>query len=178
MERIIDYVRWYSDISLTTLPFNEVDNLVFCALSYWKFPDMNWGHGKHTLRECYEKLHGDPVEMKTTDTDDSMAEFVRCAAESRRFGDLLVSDYVEEFYPEVPIQFSAVTFHIPRILSASVSAAFLRRSVSSLFISATDTSICSFRAVFFSICLWISAFFPESAYTPGNPLTLRITCSV
>jgi hypothetical protein len=114
MERIIDYVRWYSDISLTTLPFNEVDNLVFCALSYWKFPDMNWGHGKHTLRECYEKLHGDPVEMKTTDTDDSMAEFVRCAAESRRFGDLLVSDYVEEFYPEVPIQFSAVTFHLDR----------------------------------------------------------------
>ena len=42
MEHIIDYVRWYSDISFDVLPVNVVDNLVLCALSYWKFPDMGW----------------------------------------------------------------------------------------------------------------------------------------
>ena len=114
MDRIVDYVRWYSPFTFDSLPFNEADNLVFCALSYWKFPDMNWNRRKYTLRECFEQLHGEPVQMMTTEKDDSMADFVRYAAESRRFGDLLVSDYVDEYYPEVPIQFSAVTFHLDR----------------------------------------------------------------
>ena len=114
MDRIVDYVRWYSLLTFDILPFNEVDNLVFCALSYWKFPDMNWNRRKYTLRECFEQLHGEPVQMMTAEKDDSMADFVRYTAESRRFGELLVSDYVDEYYPEVPIQFSAVTFHLDR----------------------------------------------------------------
>ncbi len=114
MDRIIDYVRWYSDIPFDILPFNEVDNLVLCGLSYWKFPDMNWQRGRYTLRACYESLQSKTVEMMTTDTDETMPDFVRYAALSRRFGELYVSDYVEEFYPEVPIQFSAVTFHLDR----------------------------------------------------------------
>ena len=114
MDRIIDYVRWYSDFTFDVLPFNEVDNLVFCGLSYWKFPEMNWKRHKYTLRECYDQLHGEPVQMMTAEKDESMADFVRYAAQSRRFGELLVSDYVDEYYPEVPIQFSAVTFHINR----------------------------------------------------------------
>ena len=112
MERIIDYVRWYSDIPFDVLPFNEVDNLVLCALSYWQFPKMDWTAGRHTLRTCFEQIQGDDVQMMTTDTDGSMADFVRYAAQSRRFGDLYVSDYVDEFFPEVPIQFSAITFHL------------------------------------------------------------------
>ena len=114
MDRIIDYVRWYSDITFEVLPFNEVDNLVLCGLSYWKFPEMGWGHKKHTLRACFDQLQGADVQMMTTDTDASMAEFVRCAACSRRFGDLFVSDYVDVLIPEVPTQFSAITFHLDR----------------------------------------------------------------
>ena len=115
MDRIIDYVRWYSDIPFDQLPFNEVDNLVFCGLSYWKFPELDWARSKkHTLRECFEQLHGEPIQMMTAEKDETMADFVRYAAESKRFGDLYVSDYVDEFYPEVPIQFSAVTFHLDR----------------------------------------------------------------
>ena len=114
MDRIIDYVRWYSELPLDVLPFNEVDNLVLCGLSYWKFPDLDWGRKKHTLRECFEQLNGAPVEMMTAEKDETMPDFVRFAAASRRFGDLLVSDYVDEFFPEVPIQFSAVTFHLDR----------------------------------------------------------------
>ena len=114
MDRIIDYVRWYSDIPLTVLPFNEVDNLVLCALSYWKFPEMDWHRQKHTLRECFDALHEESVEMMTAEKDETMSDFVRLAAESKRFGDLYVSDYVDEFFPEVPIQFSAVTFHLDR----------------------------------------------------------------
>ena len=112
MERIIDYVRWYSDLTFDILPFNEVDNLVLCALSYWKFPEMDWLSGKHPLNACYAALKEGKIEMMTTDTDETMADFVRYACTSKRFGELFVSDYVDEFFPEVPIQFSAVTFHL------------------------------------------------------------------
>ncbi|MBR0205775.1 MAG: DUF2974 domain-containing protein [Clostridia bacterium] len=112
MERIIDYVRWYSDFTFDILPFNEVDNLVLCALSYWKFPKMDWLSGKYPLNACYAALNGAKAEMMTTDTDETMADFVRYACASKRFGELFVSDYVDEFFPEVPIQFSAVTFHL------------------------------------------------------------------
>ena len=112
MDRIIDYVRWYANIPFELVPFNEVDNLVLCGLSYWKLPEMNWSRRKHTLRECYEQLHGETVEMMTADTDETMPDFVRYAAESRRFGDLLVSDYVDEYFPDIPLQFSAMTFHL------------------------------------------------------------------
>lgn len=112
MDRIIDYVRWYADLSFDVLPFSEVDNLVLCALSYWKFPAMDWAAGPYSLSACYDALGGAAVEMMTTDTDATMADFVRAAAKSKRFGSLLVSDYVEEFLPEVPIQFSALTFHL------------------------------------------------------------------
>ena len=71
MDRIVDYVRWYSLLTFDSLPFNEVDNLVFCALSYWKFPDMNWNRRKYTLRECFEQLHGEPVQMMTAEKDEA-----------------------------------------------------------------------------------------------------------
>ena len=112
MEHILDYVRWYADLPFSILPFNEVDNLVLCGLSYWQFPQMDWTCGPHTLKACFEALQDKQIEMMTTDTDQTMSDFVRQAAQSKRFGTLLVSDYVDEFFPEVPIQFSAVTFHL------------------------------------------------------------------
>ena len=66
MDRILDYVRWYADIPFSVRPFDEVDNLVLCALSYWKFPRLDWQNEMYSLRECYERLDGAPVEMMTT----------------------------------------------------------------------------------------------------------------
>lgn len=114
MDRILDYVRWYADIPFSVRPFDEVDNLVLCSLSYWQLPELDWEKKGYTLRECYEQLQDKPVEMMTTDTDDTMANFVRCAALSKRFGDLLISGYVDTFLPEVPAQFSAMTFHLDK----------------------------------------------------------------
>jgi len=114
MDRIIDYVRWYADIPFSVRPFSEVDNLVLCGLSYWKLPSLDWEHEAFTLRECFERSQEAPVEMMTTDTDETMPDFVRYAAMSRRFGDLIVSGYVDTFIPEVPAQFSAMTFHLDK----------------------------------------------------------------
>ena len=114
MDRILDYVRWYADIPFSVRPFDEVDNLVLCALSYWKFPRLDWQNEMYSLRECYERLDGAPVEMMTTDTDETMSDFIRYAVMSKRFGDLIVSDFEESYLPEVPTQFCAMTFHLDR----------------------------------------------------------------
>ena len=37
MSNIIDYVQWRGDIPLSASPFNEVDSLVLCVLSYLPF---------------------------------------------------------------------------------------------------------------------------------------------
>lgn len=149
MEHIIDYVRWYSNIPFDVLPFNEVDNLVLCALSYWKFPEMDWAHGHFTLRACFEQTHGEPVEMMTTDTDATMPDFVRYAAQSRRFGELYVSDYVDEFFPEVPTQFSAITFHLDE-----------------------DTRYIAFRGTDSSIAGWKEDFMISFTETKAQALSL------
>ena len=148
MDRIIDYVRWYADIPFQILPFNEVDNLVLCGLSYWKFPDME--ESAPTLHQCYDRLQGEPVEMMTTDTDETMADFVRSAALSKRFGALPVSDYVEKFIPEVPIQFSAITFHLDE-----------------------DTRYIAFRGTDSSIAGWKEDFMISFTETVAQRLSLK-----
>ena len=112
MDRIIDYVQWYKDVPFSVVPFSEVDNLVLCALSYWKMSPLLHCQGSMSLKQCFDALEGSSVEMMTTDTDPTMKAFVALCSASKRYGSLLISDYVDEFYPEVPIQFSAVTFHL------------------------------------------------------------------
>ena len=34
---VLDYLRWRGDLPLTADPFNEVDNLILCTLSYLNF---------------------------------------------------------------------------------------------------------------------------------------------
>ena len=34
MANILDYMDWRGDLSFSESPFNEVDNLIFCLLSY------------------------------------------------------------------------------------------------------------------------------------------------
>jgi len=115
MDRLLDYICWRGDLTFAERGFCDADNLVFCALAYLKFPDECLDGRPRTLRECYDMLlRGRGVEMMTTDTDVSMADVVRRAAESARFGRLAVRDYVDVFDgdPKDPVQFSAVTFEL------------------------------------------------------------------
>lgn len=45
MANILDYLEWRGDLSLTDVPFNEVDNLVLSTLSYFDFADIVSGLG-------------------------------------------------------------------------------------------------------------------------------------
>lgn len=111
MANILDYVAWRGDIPFSLDGPNEVDALIFSALSYIPF------------RGRVRKTPGTPVLLKDAAADffaspepigyvrpDYDLALLRCAGESRRFGSAGVLNYREVFIPERDTQFAAVTF--------------------------------------------------------------------
>lgn len=99
MSSLIDYINWYADFTFYDYPFNDVDNVILCTLAYYRFDAKKTAERPTALRRC----------MTNPDTKDP---FLLAAANSRRFGDLMMSDYVEAFSRDTATQFAAMTFHL------------------------------------------------------------------
>ena len=99
MSSLADYINWYADFSFYDKPFNEVDNVVLCTLTYYDFDPKAIGDRSVSLRRCV---------TNSTEKD----PFLNAVVKSRRFGSLMVSDYVEVFSRDTSTQFAALTFHL------------------------------------------------------------------
>lgn len=113
MGNIMDYISWRGDLTFAQSPFNEVDNLILACLSYVnldRIPAVTRQKGielKKLVKE-FKKLHT----IKGLEADKS---FIRLApfmmfemAESVRFGNCVIRNYVNEIVTEAEQQFSAV----------------------------------------------------------------------
>ena len=113
MGNIMDYISWRGDLTFAQSPFNEVDNLILACFSYVNFdriPAVTRQKGielKKLVKE-FKKLHT----IKELEADKS---FIRLApfmmfemAESVRFGNCVIRNYVNEIVTEAEQQFSAV----------------------------------------------------------------------
>ena len=113
MGNIMDYISWRGDLTFAQSPFNEVDNLILACFSYVnldRIPAVNRQKGielKKLVKE-FKKLHT----IKELEADKS---FIRLApfmmfemAESVRFGNCVIRNYVNEIVTEAEQQFSAV----------------------------------------------------------------------
>lgn len=99
MSSLTDYIRWYADLSFYELPFNEVDNLVLSTLVYYRY-DL-------------KKSGGKPVSLKRCVTNPQARDaFLSAVCGSRRFGNLMVSEFSEIFSRDTGIQFAAMQFHL------------------------------------------------------------------
>ncbi len=110
---ILTYLKEHGRTSLKEMPFNDVDSLILCQLSYLKFdgmvPDVNLGRGFTELRALAkapgrEGLFADERYAKVN------RELFQGMLESERFGKLRLTDYVNFVEKERETQFSAVTF--------------------------------------------------------------------
>ena len=113
MGNIMDYISWRGDLSLAQSPFNEVDNLILACFSYVNLDGIpvasrQKGIELKKLVKEFKKLHT----MEELEADKS---FIRLApfmmfemAESRRFGNCVIRNYVNEIVTEAEQQFSAV----------------------------------------------------------------------
>lgn len=99
MSSLADYIRWYADFTFYDHPFNDVDNFVLCMLTYYEFDEKKIKEHPVSLRRCM---------VSSTEKD----EFLRAACESRRFGNLMVSDFHEVFSRDTSTQYAAMTFHL------------------------------------------------------------------
>lgn len=114
MANIMDYLDWRGDLSFEASEFNEVDNLILAQLVYVDFsgivPELGKGQ-KITLKEASERffeMH-DENEILEKVSMTKMAAFVmKKMAETRRFGEILLSDYVDDISDEEQSQFSVV----------------------------------------------------------------------
>jgi len=107
MASILDYIRWRGDLSFSQDPFNEVDAVVFSALSYVHYRGSS--EKAVRLRDAAEAFfaEGNCEERIRVKND---LELLALAADSVRFGDIQLLLYQDLFLPEQETQFAAMTF--------------------------------------------------------------------
>ncbi len=114
MANIINYIKWRGDLSFEESPFNEVDNLALSLVVYSDLkgivPDSDSGQ-KITIREAAARYfkERDPRMMSRIEYD----WVLYYMAKGRRFGDLLVSDYLELNDVSQDMLITAMTIHLP-----------------------------------------------------------------
>ena len=108
MANINDYILWRGDIPISKeFPFNEIDSMILARFSYLKL---------------------DKIKLKKEETIETIANKMECLedscflyedrklityiGESKRFKDMLVTDYIKITNKEIEKQFGAVTIHI------------------------------------------------------------------
>ena len=111
MENLFDYLHWRGDLTFSQVPPGPVDALIFSALSYITFdgsvverPDIPL-----PLRDAAEEFFqlGDTKERCRIRFD---LNLLRCAAQTRRFGNTLILRFQDVLIPEEDTQFAAMTF--------------------------------------------------------------------
>ena len=111
MANILDYLVWRGDLTLEERPFNFVDNLVLCSLSYIGFDGAaDWDAGETcTLAEAARWFYTLAPEQQHIRSPLDR-EFLHLAAASARFGGVRLLRHGGKFSPEQELQFSATTF--------------------------------------------------------------------
>ena len=111
MADIFDYISWRGDLTFEQDGFNELDALVLSRLSYLPFDGA--------VSSClFDEITLEQAAMRVFATDDyeknllwkGDVDLLKATAESKRFGKILVSGYVNEVESDVSMQFSAITF--------------------------------------------------------------------
>ena len=111
MADLFDYLTWRGDLSFSQDPPNAVDALIFSGLTYVRYGPSVEEHPDIpvTLRAAAEEFFTLPdYESRSLLKRD--LELLRCAAQSRRFGECELLFYRDVLQEEEQTQFAAVTF--------------------------------------------------------------------
>lgn len=114
MGTLFDYLQWRGDIPFTQVPVNQVDALIFSALSYIRFEGVLPEDSAHPvpLPVAAQVLCKLP-DAQDRDRVRQDLPLLRAAAESSRFGSCQVCCYRSRFTAADEGQFAAMTFLLP-----------------------------------------------------------------
>ena len=111
MSNINDYLLWRGDIPINKkFKFNEIDSMILARFSYLLFSRINIAP-KETIASISERMKNFKNEEFLYNGD---KELITNLGESKRFKNMIVTDYVEINSKEKENQFSAITIHISR----------------------------------------------------------------
>ncbi|MBQ6356328.1 MAG: DUF2974 domain-containing protein [Solobacterium sp.] len=113
MFNVLNYLDWRGDLSFRAAPFNEIDNLILCELTYARMDDIFIED--MTLEELYTAYK--EAGICQDDIPFDPAPLLERAAETERFKGIRISRFVNQFDPASQIQFAAVTFRLGTGLS-------------------------------------------------------------
>lgn len=117
MANIMDYLRWRGDLSFEASAFNEVDNLILSELVYVSFFGIvpGVGEGETSLRSASERFFEtytvEEINARVSSTKVS-AFMMREMAETARFGDIRLANYVDDVDLGEQSQFCAMTVQL------------------------------------------------------------------
>ncbi len=110
MDGLSDYIQWLGDYPFSAVPFQDVDAVILCLLTYCDYTPLFERSDTATLRDCQRMIDADAVRIQRIGEAEPFMRILKAAVASRRFGDLLMSGFVDIMIPEEAIQFAAVTF--------------------------------------------------------------------
>ena len=110
MAHIMDYVGWRGDLTFTDRQFRIEDNFVLSELVYIDYKPVMGDGSSMSLREAINRLDEvDKLKNTRAGSGKEDEEFARDCAKSRRFGDIILKDFRDE-YDSSDRQFAAVTY--------------------------------------------------------------------
>ncbi|MDR2953232.1 MAG: DUF2974 domain-containing protein [Treponema sp.] len=115
MAQLLDYLLWRGDLSFAQSPFNPVDNIILCQLSYLPFdgivpgPDENSGISvTQALSALSKKLENKKAKNKPVLMYKGDPELVKKLGLTNRFGGCNLFGFVNHIDTERELQFSAL----------------------------------------------------------------------
>lgn len=112
MSNVCDYIKWRGDLTLEQSEFNEIDNLILSRFSYFPFDTIMKENEVVTIKELNERFQKEDINKMTILWKDDVDLFP-LMGESKRFGDMLVTKYINKIDKEEEKQFSAITILMP-----------------------------------------------------------------
>ena len=112
MPNINDYIKWRGDLELNVSKFNEIDSLILARFSYLPFESLMKKEEELTIEELskrFEKADKNKLEILWPDDSDLLP----LLGQSKRFGKMIATDFLNKFDPEQEKQFSAITVLLP-----------------------------------------------------------------
>ena len=106
---IIDYLNWRGDLSFDIDPFGDIDALILARFSYLDFGDI-LNQSNISVAQAHELYFKDRLSHLKYDHIDE--ELFTLMAQSKRFKDLKLSNYVSTNIEKELKQFSAITISL------------------------------------------------------------------
>ncbi|MBE6939844.1 MAG: DUF2974 domain-containing protein [Ruminococcaceae bacterium] len=111
-----DYLRWRGDLTFAQAPFNEVDNLLLCIISYMDLQKLPLAKSKRPGDALPLSVVCDMLTEEDQRTGLTLVEYlpvIREAAKTARFSQVGVFGYESSIDEEKEMQFAAMSFLIP-----------------------------------------------------------------